>query len=112
TPVEQELDLLVGRAVLLQVLAALPLLSPVEGLLRLEVQLTDVLQSQPEVDDLDRVAERVPSCGAPQGPEDRETRFVEVVQDKERDDVVAAHLIDKSAGRGHRQALRRHQGNV
>src|SRR5262249_13034711 len=98
---EQELDLLERSAVIPQQPAAL-VLSHLGGRGRLALQLVsllaldldDVGQPQPKIDDLDLISERVAAAGAKERGRVFETVEVEVVQGEGEDSILAADEVD------------------
>ncbi len=87
---EQEIDFGLRCPVFDKVRTNLQLGRPVVNPLGFQIVFFDVLQPKAQVDNLDLVLEFITPGVALKGPNDGEARLVEVVQDQERDVVVAA----------------------
>ena len=66
-----------------------------DDILRLEIAVLDVVEPEPQVDDLDPVAEGVPPGVAPQRAKDAEPGLIEVVQHEQRHLVRRAQPVDQ-----------------
>ena len=99
---EKEIDFVIGRAAILPALRACrlrPCTGSANASMSAPSKLQDVVEAQPDIDDLDVVFESV-ATSVFADPADRESVDIEVVKGQERDVVLVAKMVSEFAGGG------------
>src|SRR6516162_4835804 len=109
--IQQELDLLLRRAVVSEICSPDRQAAFVEDVLSLEIKLAHIGQPQTKIDDMRIAVERIAAGIALEGPEDGEPGLIEVVVDRQRQ-LLATHDVDQLATSRHRYAFRAHDRDV